>query len=73
VDDVMKLARRLSGALGRKVDPADVEPCGDDYVLWDGRLVPLLRGNVAYVPGVGWHRNGQRLSEQEADRLLPKG
>jgi hypothetical protein len=70
MNEEQRLARRLSGALGRKIDPAEIEDAGDDYVRWGDRLVPLLRGNVAFVDGA-WHRNGRCLTEAEADRLLP--
>jgi hypothetical protein len=71
MSEEQRLARRLSGALGRKVDADDVEVVGDGYALLDDQLVGLLRGNCAFYDGAWW-RNGQRLTEAEADQLLPK-
>jgi hypothetical protein len=71
MSEEQRLARRLSGALGRKVDPSEIEVVDADYVLMDGQLVGLLRGNCCFYDG-SWWRNGVELSEQEADRLLPR-
>jgi hypothetical protein len=72
MDDRTKLARRLSGALGRRIDPAEVEPAGDGHAWLGDELVGLLRGNVAFYRRAWW-RNGVELTADEADRLLPRG
>jgi hypothetical protein len=74
-DDRAKVARRISGALGRRVDPDAVEILSDTAVFLTGedQIAMLARGNVCYLPGDGWWRNGRRLTEDEADRLLPTG
>jgi hypothetical protein len=71
-DDRAKVARRISGALGRKVDPAEIEILTDTAVFLtaEDQLVSLAaRGNVAYVGGGVWMRNGAVLSDAEVDRL----
>jgi hypothetical protein len=72
-DERQKLARRLSGALGRKVSADGVEVLSDTavYLTDEDRIAMLMRGNVCYLPGDGWWRNGVRLTDDEADRLLP--
>jgi hypothetical protein len=69
-----RLSRRLSGALGRKVSADAVEILSDTavYLTDEDQIVMMARGNVCYRPGDGWFRNGRRLSEEEADRLLPR-
>jgi hypothetical protein len=67
--DEQKIARRLSGALGRKVAAEDIDVVhGENVVLKDGTYAGLLKGNVAYTGG-RWWRNGQQLTEDEVARL----
>jgi hypothetical protein len=69
MDDRQKIARRLSGALGRKVDEAEIAAMHGDHVAFaDGRAASLAPGNVAYLDGTWW-RNGRQLTEVEVDRL----
>jgi hypothetical protein len=70
-EERQRLARRLSGALGRRIDPDEVEPASNGHAWLGDELVPMMRGNVAWYRR-SWWRNGVELSEEEADRLLPK-
>lgn len=65
--DKQLIARRLSGALGRKVDPDDIDVMdGESVVFKDGSYAGLLTGNIAY-DGKSWWRNGQRLTAAETE------
>ena len=53
-------ARRLSGALGRKVKPEDVEEITYGHVfLKSGESFRLLGGNAAYCGNGVYYRNGK--------------
>lgn len=65
--DKQRIARRVAGALGRKVTPDDITyvGAGDDptVILTSGEVVGLRKGNVAYVPGEdrAYFKNGRRV------------
>jgi len=56
-------ARRLSGALGRKVAADAVVFVADDLVqLADGSVFALGPSNCGYVGAGVWYRNGRRVA-----------
>ncbi len=57
-------ARRLSGALGRKVSVDDVTFVDDVLVqLEDGSVFALGPANGAYIGDGVWYRNGRRVAD----------
>ncbi len=59
--DNEQAARRLSAALGRRIDAEDIAYADDGgTVMTATGAFALAGGNVAYEPGVGWWRNGRR-------------
>jgi hypothetical protein len=71
-EDLEKIARRLSGALGRKIVADDIAAEADGLVeLTDGTVTSLREaGNIAYVGDGVWMENGERLTEEQTDRRL---
>lgn len=66
-----KIARQLSGALGRKVTEDDFEWISEDQeiiLLTNGEVFTLVGSNTAYVGEGEYLANGRRLTEDEIDR-----
>ncbi len=53
-------ARRLSAALGKRIDAEHIVYTADGTVMTADAVYSLAGGNVAYEAGAGWWRNGKR-------------
>ncbi len=59
--DHEQAARRLSAALGRRIDAEDVVFAdGGGAVLTADGVFALCGGNACYEAGTGWWRNGKQ-------------
>lgn len=65
-------ARRISGAIGMKVTPAEISFISEGDEPWwlvalaDGRAFSLLSGNAVYAGGGIYWRNAKRFDSYEA-------
>ncbi len=57
--DHEQASRRLSAALGRRIDAEDIMFADDGIVMVGDSAFALAGGNACYEPGVGWRRNGK--------------
>ena len=71
--DEVKAAARLSAALGRKIDPGDIDFVHGSYVsLGPGQVLKLYAGNAAYAGNGQWFKNGRPWERVWDDRNVPR-
>ncbi|CAN5120489.1 hypothetical protein BH20ACT8_BH20ACT8_09730 [soil metagenome] len=58
--DNEQVARRLSAALGRRIDAEDIMFADGGIVMTATGVFSLCGGNACFEAGVGWWRNGKR-------------
>jgi hypothetical protein len=64
-------ARRLSAALGKKIDEDDVIFAADDGTLLVGdQVYALVKGNAAYVGNGEWMKNGRPWVDPEGVQIV---
>ncbi len=71
--DEVKAAARLSAALGRKIEPRDIDFVHGSYVsLGPGRIFELYQGNACYAGDGRWFKNGRPWDKAGDERNVPR-